>query len=275
MTTSPQYRPRRAWTIAGLLAVMMTSNFLDKAVIGLVAVPMMAELKLSPTQFGLLGASFYWLYAVGAIAGGLAANRVATRWVLLAMALCWALVLLPMAVSTSLLAFVACRALLGLVEGPASPVAIHALYKWFPDHRRSLPVALLYQGSSAGLLLAGLLIPVVSAHWGWRANFIVLAGAGLLWCAAWRLFGGEGELDAARPADAGAARVPYRRLLADRTVLGIYGAHFTAHWALAASLTWLNGYLQQGLGYAPVEAGRMFALFVLVTSPVSLALAWG
>ena len=34
------YRPKTAWTIAGLLATMMLVNFLDKVVIGLVAVPL-------------------------------------------------------------------------------------------------------------------------------------------------------------------------------------------------------------------------------------------
>ena len=41
MTPTP-YQPVRAWTVAGLLAVMMLSNFLDKVVLGLVAVPLMA-----------------------------------------------------------------------------------------------------------------------------------------------------------------------------------------------------------------------------------------
>lgn len=69
-------------------------------------------------------------------------------------------------------------------------------------------------------------------------------------------------------------RIPYGRLLTDPTVLGNFAAHFVAHWVLAASLTWLSGYLQQGLGFAPIQSGRMFALFILITAPVSLGLAW-
>jgi len=274
-------RPARAWTVAGLLALMMTTNFLDKVVLGLVAVPMMAELHLTPTEFGLVGGSFYWLFAIGAVLGGLASDRWSARRVLLAMALVWAVIQLPLAVSGSLTAFVVCRALLGLTEGPASPVATHALCKWFPDHQRSVPVAVLHQGSSAGLLVAGLVIPQVTAHWGWRANFVLLTVVGLVWCAAWWVWGQEGEVEAAA-ASVGRGnaderppyRLPYRLVLSDPTVLGSFVTHLVAHWVLAASLTWLSGYLQQGLGFSPITAGRMFALFILITAPVSLALAW-
>lgn len=69
-------------------------------------------------------------------------------------------------------------------------------------------------------------------------------------------------------------RIPYRRLLSDPTVIGNYLGHFAAHWALAAGLTWLSAYLQTGLGYPAITAGRMFALFIVITAPVSLGLAW-
>ena len=51
----------RGWTIACLLAVFMLINFLDKIVLGLVAVPMMDELGLTPKQFGDIGSGFFWL----------------------------------------------------------------------------------------------------------------------------------------------------------------------------------------------------------------------
>ncbi|NEX62984.1 MFS transporter [Noviherbaspirillum galbum] len=275
---SPQpssYQPLRAWAMAGMLAAMMLTNFLDKVVIGLVAVPMMQELHLTPTEFGIIGGSFYWLFAIGALIGGFVSNRVPASRVLLVIAVVWAVLQLPLAASASFLTFILCRALLGVTEGPASPVATHALYKWFPNTKRSLPVALLHQGSSAGLLLAGLVIPFVTLHWGWRANFYLLAAVGLAWCVIWFLFGEEGQVEESTLEPARAEeRIPYRRLLSDPTVIGNFVAHFVTHWVLAASLTWLSAYLQKGLGYQPIEAGRMFALFIMITAPVSLGLAW-
>lgn len=186
---STTYRPVRAWSIALMLALMMLVNFLDKVVLGLVSVPMMRELHLTSTQFGVIGGSLNWLFSISAVIGGIVANRASTKWLLLLMAAAWTVLQLPMLVAGSIWSILACRVLLGASEGPASPVAVHALYKWFPDEKRNLPVAVLYQGSAFGLLVAGLGIPVVSAHWGWRANFLVLAALGALWCVAWLALG--------------------------------------------------------------------------------------
>ncbi|CAI8789937.1 Hexuronate transporter [Pseudomonas jessenii] len=272
------YRPKAAWTIAALLAVMMLVNFLDKVVIGLVAVPMMQELALTPAEFGLIGGALHWLFSISAVVGGFMANRKPTRFLLLGMGLFWALVQLPMLFATSLWTIVACRVLLGIGEGPASPVATHALYKWFPDNKRSLPVAMLHSGSAMGLLVAGMLIPWMSLHYGWRSNFAVLAVIGLIWCAAWYRFGEEGKLDSIPAVDArirvDQSRIPYRRLLSDPTVIGNYLGHFAANWSLALTLTWVPAYLEKGLGMASMSAGRMFVVFVLVTTPLSLIMAW-
>ncbi|WP_137974401.1 MFS transporter [Pseudomonas sp. F(2018)] len=272
------FRPRQAWTIAFLLAFMMLVNFLDKVVIGLVGVPMTQELNLSPTEFGLIGGALHWLFAISAVVGGFLANRRPTRSLLLGMGLFWALIQLPMLFANSLWMIVACRVLLGIGEGPASPVATHALYKWFPDDRRSLPVALLHSGSAMGLLVAGAMIPWISLNYGWRTNFAVLAVIGLVWCGLWLLLGREGTLDTLRRGQPNAAqnepRVPYRRLLSDSSVLGNYACHFAANWSLALTLTWVPSYLEIGLGIDPLKTGHMFVMFVVVTTPLSLLMAW-
>src|ERR1700730_13493824 len=65
----------RAWIITWLLGVFMLINFLDKIVLGLVAVPMMDELGLTPKQFGDIGSGFFWLFALGGVLGGFLANH--------------------------------------------------------------------------------------------------------------------------------------------------------------------------------------------------------
>src|ERR1700731_4300886 len=57
---------------------------------------LMDELKLSPREFGLLGSSFYLLFAVSAVVTGFIVNRVETRWALLVMGFVWALTQFPM-----------------------------------------------------------------------------------------------------------------------------------------------------------------------------------
>jgi MFS family permease len=267
---------RRPWTIVALLSVFMLVNFLDKIVLGLVAVPMMDELKLTPQAFGSIGSSFFWFFAISGIAGGFLANRVQSKFLILAMAVIWSLCQLPLWATTSIGTIIAFRALLGLGEGPAWPVAIHALCKWFPNDRRNLPIAVMAQGSSVGLILAGLLIPWITMTWGWRANFLVLAAIGCAWAFAWLLLGEEGaiesELIEVQPA--GSVGI-YLRLLGDRSVLGSIITHFAGYWSLALALTWLPAYFQRGLGYDGITAGRIYSCVILLTIPFGLALAWG
>ena len=121
--------PKDAWLIVALLFLFMLVNFADKAVIGIAAVPMMQELRLSPREFGLIGSSFFLLFSVSAIITGFIVNRVQTRWALLVMGLVWALTQFPMLGTVGFATVVACRVALGAGEGPAYPVALHSAYK--------------------------------------------------------------------------------------------------------------------------------------------------
>src|SRR5713226_9914452 len=94
MTTQPT--PKGAWKITFLLFLFMLVNFADKIVVGLAGVPIMTELKLDPEQFGQLGSSFFLLFSISAIIVGFIVNNVATRWVLLVMAIVWSLAQFPM-----------------------------------------------------------------------------------------------------------------------------------------------------------------------------------
>ncbi|WP_077037425.1 MFS transporter [Pelomonas sp. KK5] len=270
-----EYRPGRAWSIAAMLTLFMVVNFADKIVLGLVAVPMMDELKLSPTEFGVIGSSFFWLFAISGIAGGFLADRLSTRWMLLVMALAWSVCQLPMALSGSIAVMIVSRVLLGIGEGPAWPVSIHAAYKWFPDNKRNVPVALFSQGGAIGLLLSGITVPLITARYGWRASFYALAAVGVIWALLWLLIGAEGKLDAREKPTASqsfpAREAPLGRVLADPTVLGNFMLHFVSYLCLAATLTWLPAYLQKGLGYDNVTAGRLYGVIVAVSIPVVLA----
>lgn len=270
---APDYEPAKAWRITFLLFLFMAINFIDKIVIGLLAVPMMEELHLTPEQFGLVASSFFWLFAISGVIGGFISNRVSASVILLVMALAWSLCQIPTAIAPSLLVLVISRVFLGVAEGPSFPVAVHACHKWFPDKRRSLPVAVLAQGGQTGLLVSGIAVPLISAHWGWHANFYVLCFTGLFWAVLWGFFGREGRIDAQHGAST-KTKVAYRKLFRNPTVLGCFILHFASYWGLALTLTWLPAYLQRGLGYSSIEAGRLYSAIIAVTVPLMVGISW-
>ena len=280
MPLSTTYQPRRAWFMTILLALFMLINFIDKVGIGLVAVPMMTELQLTPSEFGFIAGSFFWFFAISGVVGGFVANRFSAKWILMILVLVWSAAQLPIILSSSVAMIMVSRILLGIGEGPASPIAFHACYKWFPDAKRNLPISVINQGSALGLLIAGIGVPLITARWGWRANFMVMTAVGLVWGLIWLIFGAEGKVQTGREDSAqmqdgvSVLPLPYRRLLKDPTVWGVFVMHFMAFWGLALTLTWLPAYLQKGLGYDGATAGKLFAMVVLINAPVNLGLSW-
>ena len=266
----------RAWAITGLLFFFMMINFADKAIIGLAGVPIMAELQLTPSEFGLVGSSFFLLFSISAIVVGFIANRIQARWALLAMGILWALVQAPMLGTVSLELLIACRIVLGAAEGPAYPIAVHAAYKWFPDHRRAIPGAIIAQGSALGVIIA---IPVLSwiiAHYNWHYAFGALGLAGIVWSLAWALVGKEGNIvdHVVTEGAKGSAHIPYRALLLNPTNLGCWCAGFGAYFGLALVLAWFTPYLVEGLGIKQALAGQLTALPFIASSVVVVGGSW-
>jgi len=268
----------RAWIVVALLFMFMVVNFADKAVLGIAAVPIMQELELGPRQFGLVGSSFFLLLAVSSVATGFLVNRVRTRWVLLAMGFIWALIQFPMIGSVGFETLVACRIALGAGEGPATPVALHSAYKWFPNELRTLPTAVIVQGGAIGVMVALPLLNWVIVRWTWHWAFGSLGLVGLVWCALWLLFGREGSLDegSRRVKDAAQSseRVGYAQLLLSPTILACWAASFGANWALSLALSWQGAYLVKGLGLQQGAIGFLGALAAGSSALVMLAAGW-
>ena len=248
--------------MTALIFLFMLINFADKVVVGLAAQPIMAELHLTPEQFGLIGSSFFFLFALSAVIVGFITNHVPTRHTLLVMAIVWSLVQFPMLGTVSLEVLIACRIILGAGEGPAAPVATHAVYKWFPDSLRGLPTAIIAQGSALGVIIAVPALNWIIVNYSWHWAFGALGIVGLLWAGLWLIFGREGTLvdPPVRHAAGGGERVPYRYLLTCPSIVAACCAGFASYWGLALGLTWFTSYLVGGLGYTQKLGGNLSIL---------------
>ena len=262
-----------------LVFLFMLINFADKAVIGLASVPIMRDLRLDHRQFGLLGSAFFLLFSVSGVLVGFLANRVRTKALMLVMSVIWAAALLPMSVAASFTVLLASRVILGAAEGPAFPVAVHSVYKWFGNQRRALPTSVVASGAAFGTgVVAPLLTWIIVRH-GWHAAFGTLGVAGLIWALLWLVCAEEGPIDrAAAPPTAasgttpeavtsvatatamGIRRVPYRHLLLSRTALGVFVGGFAAYWIIALNLVWLANYLTKAVHMPPTQAAWVITL---------------
>ncbi|WP_375312098.1 MFS transporter [Bradyrhizobium sp. A5] len=266
--------PKGAWTVTFLLFLFMVVNFADKIVVGLAGVPIMTDLKLDAEQFGLLGSSFFFLFSISAIVVGFIVNKVPTRWVLLTLAVIWALAQFPMVGTVSFTTLLICRIVLGAGEGPAFSVAAHAIYKWFPDEKRTLPTAILSQGSAFGVILAVPALNWVIVNHSWHYAFGALGVVGLIWVCAWLTFGKEGPLEDTQAFAANEPKIPYVQLLTSRTFLGCVIATFGAYWALSLGLTWFTPFIVKGLGFSQSQAGFVSILPWVFGATIVILTGW-
>lgn len=260
---TPPRPGRQAWNITALLVLFMMLNFADKAVLGLAAAPIMQEMGITPSQYGLVSSGFFFVFCASAMLGGFIANRIRTKWLLLSMAVLWSLTQIPILVSATFAVLFASRAALGAAEGPAYPVAAHALHKWFSDRDRGVATSLLTVGAPLGVIVASPILTWLIVNHGWRSAFLSLAIVGLVWAALWARIGQEGpEREASAPPAAAptsrpATKVPYLRIFATGTWLSSLFAGFAVYWTLAVLTAWVPLYLQHALGYSQAAAGSL------------------
>lgn len=270
-TWNPDERRRYGWFVTSSLLVLMMLSWADKAVLGIAAIPIMAELDISPEQFGLVGSAMFLTFGLAQLAGAPIVNRLPTKWFLLVLCLLWSVAQVPILLFASLPALWAGRLLLGAGEGPLAPVMLHGIYKWFPEKKRAAPGAVASAGVTLGIVVfAPLLAWIVGAH-GWRAAFALLAAVGVLWSVGWLVIGKEGpyttraaeqELDD-QPAESvlgETAKVPYWRTIRTPTWILALLTSFFAYWTFTLAMSWGPAYFQQVLHFSGSASGFLIAL---------------
>ena len=266
-------KKRRGFT--ALVVAFYVVNWGDKAVLGLVAQDLKEEIGISEEQIGLIASAFFVMFIVGNLGAGVINRSMALRWSLSALAIGWSLAMFPIVMSATFTVLLLSRMFLGLLEGPSSPLVHTAVYSWHPPEKRGLPSAVITMSASIAKVLIAPALAVVAASFGWRAAFLSLVAAGLLWFAmwlpTWRLgpYGGEAAKSATHIEADKEPNVPWAKVLTSGTFLGAWLASMPMYAIVAAVLTFLPSYFEKGLGFTRVQAGAMFG-FPSIASMVTL-----
>lgn len=183
--------PKYSWVILLFLVLTGMINQVDKIIIGLVSVPLMKELHLSPTKWGVVGSSFFWFFTFSSmILGGMADSK-NTKKMLSWLSLVWLIVQFATPFASSLTLLLITRMFLGLGEGPAPALSTAIMGKWFPKHRHGIGFGAVLLGTTGGSAIASpLLISLIDKH-GWKSAFLVMGVLGLIVLVLWLIFGKE------------------------------------------------------------------------------------
>ncbi|TSD40253.1 MFS transporter [Rhodococcus sp. KBS0724] len=269
---------RRAWAVTAMLVALALVNWADKAVLGLVAVPLMEDLNINASQYGLLASSIYFLFSLAAVGAGFLANKRSMKWLLFIMVAIWSVSQFSIWLAPGFAVILISRIVLGLGEGPSAGLSFHTATQWFRDNERTFPIALQNVGAFGGIAVAAPALTWVISNHDWHWAFFAVGVAGIVWMGIWYFVGKDGPYTgSAKSAELsgsvfeGTGRVPYKTLLLSRTYIGTVCVGLAAYWALAIVSAWLPAFLRKAQGYSAQGASTIVmsvsltAIFFLIT----------
>jgi ACS family hexuronate transporter-like MFS transporter len=173
------------WVICALLFFATTINYMDRAVLGILAPTLQKTIGWNEVQYGYIVMAFMTAYALGIVFVGRFIDRVGTRNGYAASVGLWSLSAMSHALVTSALGFGFVRFLLGLGESGNFPAGIKSVAEWFPKKERALATGIFNSGSNLGATVAPILVPLIADKLGWRWAFVFTGIFSAMWLVVW------------------------------------------------------------------------------------------
>jgi len=176
---------RYRWTICGLLFFATTINYVDRAVLGILAPTLQRTIGWNEVQYGYIIMSFMTAYALGIAMVGRFIDRVGTRLGYAAAVALWSVSAMCHALVRSALGFGVVRFTLGLGESGNFPAGIKTVAEWFPKKERALAIGIFNSGSNLGATVAPLVVPFIADRLGWQWAFLFTGIFSGIWMVVW------------------------------------------------------------------------------------------
>jgi len=167
--------------VLGLLLAVMTLNYADRYVIGILLPQIKSDLALTDTQIGFItGAAFTVFYALlGVPIASLADRRSRRKIIAVALAL-WSLMTCLCGLARSFVQLAVFRVLVGVGEAGCTPPSHSLISDYFAPRERAMAMAVLGLGSSLGVFLAFLVGGWITDAYGWRITLVSFGAPGVL-----------------------------------------------------------------------------------------------
>ncbi|HET7100490.1 MAG TPA: MFS transporter, partial [Terriglobia bacterium] len=219
---------RRRWWIVALLSASIAINLVDRQVLSLVAPVLRQQFSLSDTQYAYIIVGFQLGMLLGQVPAGMFLDWAGARVGFVFIFVSWSVVNGLHALSRGLASLIGLRFLLGLSECGDYSGGIKVVAGLFPPEMRALAGGIFNGGAQLGAILSPPIVVLITLHWGWRAAFLLPSFLGLFWLVPWLLLFPRGTKQLpqtvvvdSRGLEAGRRRIPLKKLLAQRPVLGL------------------------------------------------------
>lgn len=173
------------WRIVLLLFIAGFINYLDRSALSVAAPAVAKDLHLSPSRLGLVFSTFFIGYALFNFIGGWAADKWGGKKVFSSAILIWSLLCGATGFATGFGSLLAVRTVFGMAEGPLATTINKMVNNWFPHKESATAFGLANCGLPLGGAVAGPLVGLMTAAYGWRIAFLGVACLGLIWLVFW------------------------------------------------------------------------------------------
>ena len=275
-TAKPLTRAQRILLLFLVASIFL--NYIDRSNLSLAAPIMQKEFGLTATQLGKLFGAFFWTYALLQLVGisGWLADRYPVRLVLAGGLFLWSAATVLSGVLSGFLPLFAARLLVGAGESVAYPCYSRIFATDIPAGHRGVANALIDAGSKLGPGMGTLLGGLLLASVGWRAFFVVLGAASILWLIPWFLGAGASAGGAhILPTPASRSAGPTTlEILSKRSAWGAFFGHFCGNYFWYFLLTWLPTYFVQYRGFSNAAMVRITSISFFLIAGTTICAGW-
>lgn len=163
-----------------LLLLAYILNFLDRQILGILAQPIKAELRLSDAQFGALGGTaFALLYSVLGIPLAMLADRTSRSAVVAGSLAVWSAFTALCGTAAGFWQLFLYRVGVGVGEAGGVAPSYALIAEYFPPDRRARALAIFSLGIPVGLGGGAFIGAHLAAWFGWRTAFIIMGVFGV------------------------------------------------------------------------------------------------
>ena len=163
------------------LIVVYTINFIDRQILGILAIPIQADLNLSDTQLGAMrGLSFALLYSTLGVPVAMLADRMNRVWIMTAALTVWSAFTIACGTATGFVHLFLARMGVGVGEAGGVAPAYSIVSDYFPPQERARALAVysfgIPLGSAIGIVLGGVIATLLD----WRTAFFIVGALGIV-----------------------------------------------------------------------------------------------
>ncbi|MCI5047055.1 MAG: MFS transporter [Aquisalinus sp.] len=277
MTTPVTSSAYRAYVLF-ILVVVYTFNFIDRQIVGILAIPIKEELGLSDIQLSLMGGlAFALFYTFLGIPIAALADRKSRTWIMTIALSVWSAMTALCGLAQNFLQLFLARLGVGVGEAGGVAPAYSLISDYFPPNQRARALSVysfgIPIGSALGIILGGILTDII----GWRSAFIIVGVLGLLLAPIFRLTMREPKRGQYDPPSAKVEPAPFREvvdLLLQKRSFWLLSIGAASSSMMGYGLIfWLPSFFVRSFGEALPEFMSFIPSFLLPAEPTQLSYA--